>query len=232
MCLAILSLITTIILKNSSRGKLSFSKLLENMGRLLTAQSCHTLNSLDWSRIFKTQLTRYSMTLLLLIWIQSSSILNKSFNGLLLNTYFGFKTFPIFPTLESITKKKGVRVVAVPEIFNGLSRIYKVHGNVEKTLRNRAKQIWKKPPKKRAKGPTPRGRRNLVNQVMLKGQYFQELIMGRAAIFCNSFDREMFQDFFHDMKNLFVISGKKYFPHFMNFMVNKKHVLAHKFHFM
>ena len=55
---------------------------------------------------------------LIVVWLQSASILTKAFTGILLNSYFNVKTIPIVNTLDELYTKTNLDIVCNMHIFD------------------------------------------------------------------------------------------------------------------
>lgn len=55
---------------------------------------------------------------MIVIWLQSASILTKTFTGILLNSYFNLKIYPVVNNLEDLYVRKHLGVACHKQTFN------------------------------------------------------------------------------------------------------------------
>ena len=75
-------------------------------------QSC---NREAWSQsIGLNKMVTFSFTMLMVIWLMASFVLNESFTSLLLHTYFNIKTKPVVESIEDIRKNRKLLISGHP----------------------------------------------------------------------------------------------------------------------
>ena len=201
-----------------NENSMNFSKFLEIITRLLTNQSTFVANKLNWILKFDSKQTRIITILMVIIWLQSASIITKSFNGVLLNSYFNIRTEPIFTTLTVISSRR-ISVAAVPAHFDDVNKHYIVSKKAILRLKKKATAFRN-------------GSRHVFPQEIFRIKHFNNLIKGKTVVICNTLLRERYQRQFVQHKKLFTIAPQKFSPDFLNFIVNKDHFLADQFKFM
>ena len=97
----ILLFITDILFKISKPKKFNF---IDVMTRIVLDQSSNDI------MVLYNRSKNVTLIILLVIWLQSASILSKAFSGLLLNTYFNVKSVPIVNSLEDIINNQDINV--------------------------------------------------------------------------------------------------------------------------
>src|SRR5690349_1706777 len=106
----ILIMFTTVLFKLVKDIKINF---IDFIIRNLLGQSSMEIN------IFSSmQMKNISMITLIIIWLQSASILSKAFSGLLLNTYFNVKSVSIVNSLEDIINNQDINIGLDIHLFN------------------------------------------------------------------------------------------------------------------
>ena len=87
-------------------------KTFENIFRLFTNQTADDLAKLKITKNVQFNFLKNASIILIVIWLQSASILTKAFTGILLNSYLNFKPYPVVSTLEELYDKKDLGIVA------------------------------------------------------------------------------------------------------------------------
>ena len=138
------------------------------------------------------------LTMLSIIWLFSSLILSKSFNGLLLNSFFNIKFSPVVNTLEDIRNDKKITIYGIRKELS----------TITKTLHFDIDHILKRIPKIEENF-------NLTNSIELVAQE-------KAVMLINSLTKRTCMEIFDFYKERIHVSDKKYLPNFAIFIVHKK----------
>ena len=141
-----------------------------------------------------------AFTLLFVIWLLVTVVLNKSFTSLLLNTYYNDKSKPVVKSLEDIRKHKELLISGKEKYFMIMIKVFKFDiGDLYERL-NQDKDNF----------PDP----------IYSYKIAEKVINSRSVFIGNSFHIENFlmqNKYYHDK---FAI-GNRYFQQFMLFYVNK-----------
>ena len=167
-------------------------------------QSC---NRKAWSlTVGLKKMISFSFTMLLVVWLMVSFVLNKSFTSLLLNTYFNVKTIPFVQSLEDIRKNQEILISGHSNYLMAFNKDFKEFhiGDLIERLR--------------------KDQDNFPDAIS-SPRIAEKVINSKSVFITNSFIRELFllqNKYYHDK---FVIANK-YYQQIMLFHVNKKQPFA------
>ena len=120
--------------------------------------------------------------LLFTLWLQSASILTKAITGLLLNTYFKLKSFPIANNIQDIYDDKELAIFATDFWFE--------------------KFILPKLDKNEQNDFSRRRINHLFN-------FLQEMIMGKTVLLANSYVRKHVMDRYRKWDHMLTVGQEK-----------------------
>ena len=136
--------------------------------------------------------------MLFCIWLFSSLILSKSFNGILLNSYFNVKYEPIVKTLEDIRDNKNIILSGNYHHLSKRSKEnhFNINDILERIVNN--KDIFPNNP-----------------------DNIELVVKGEIVLFSNSIQRRTFMDVYDSYKDRIYISSTKYLPNYSVYAVHK-----------
>ena len=172
--------------------------------RLYTAQGCSLLKDLRWvrpvrpARIAMNMVTTITM---LVICLQSTSILGKAFTETLLNTYFNVKTIPIVNELQDILDNERLSTTLADEWVAS-----KIYPNLRK---DQSEQIKKRVNSSKTYSST------------YDGQLLRDLLASNIVILSDSEFRKHFFYKYRIYHDRFALADKKYFSNFASYNIRK-----------
>ena len=150
----------------------------------------------------------FSFTMVFVIWLMASFVLNKSFTSILLHTYFNVKTTPVVKSLEDVRKRKELSIYGIVQYFTRnlenfkfadlLKRIEKVDDNFQDPITSQ--------------------------------KIAQKVINSELIFIGSSFQREYFlsQNKYYNDK---IVIANKYYQHIMIFHVEKQKPFSNEVHY-
>ena len=81
---------------------------------------------------------KFVIILVIVIWIQSTSILTKALTGILLNTYSNLKAVAVVENLQDIINNEKLLLRSVPIEIENLNGVYEIKQEQIKKLKSRA----------------------------------------------------------------------------------------------
>ena len=147
----------------------------------------------------RNKLSMVALTILLVVWLQSASILSKAFTGILLNTYFNIKTFPIVDNIHDIFASKDISIAIGNDWFYSHS-LPSFNRSEQKLIRKHIKKY--------------------IN--VLDEQVLVDVIMGRTVIMCTSTKRDEFYLKYRLYQDKFAFSKKKYVKNYASYNIRKR----------
>lgn len=185
--------------------------------RLFTGQGLYKIGNLEiYIESYKNKIL---VILMVTIWLQSASILCKAFSGLLLNTYFNIRKFPIVNDMRDIISNKHLEIAANPyqikllylsghlEIDHARELLTRINKFIEENNFNHDTDYF-------------------------ESYIFRGLITGKTIIMCNSMVSEIYREHFRDYNGKFNVAENKYSMDHVNFIVSKKSHLYHLMKFL
>ena len=201
-------------MKFCSPGQMKAISLFSDMLRMLTNQPCAHIMQLNKKSKFKNSLNKFSFILPIVIWSQSASILTKTFTGLLLKTYFNRKTVPLVETFQDIYLNKEISIAASSYLFKSLKTRLKEPAELKSDILTRIiefETIFKY---------------SQFNSDAFTKFFFRKLIEGETVILLSSKIVRLFESHWKQEKKYFQVSGYKYSPNYLNYLVAKINPIA------
>ena len=180
-------------------NKLNIINSLEISYKYCLGQSC-SRKSITFPVQLNNKMMALSFTLLFIIWLFVSLVLNRSYTSLLLNTYFNVKFKPVVESLEDIRQQKELQISGIPYYFNIIMKQFKIDiGDLISRL-NENKDNF----------PNPIYSHKVAEQV----------INSRTVLIANTFHTEHFRiqnKYYHDK----MVITNKYYHQIMLFYVKQ-----------
>ena len=104
--------VTAIVFYYLTEYRINLTTNCYNLFSLLTNQSANDLTLLRISSKVRPLLTRSSLVLLTIVWLQSASVLTKGFTGLLLETYFNVRSETLINSLEDLHERTDLEIMS------------------------------------------------------------------------------------------------------------------------
>ena len=172
----------------------------------LTFTSLHSIDN---------QFKRISILILFIVWLQSASILSKSFTGLLLNTYFNVKSVPIINELQDIIDNKHMMVAMDRTTLINFGNQYKK--SVNKLNLNEISKRTKLFNQKY----------NITFKYVRDSPVVHELIIkGKVVIICHTTHRKEFFQKYPHLKDKVSVAPVKYLGEKLSYAISNKNLIA------
>ena len=190
------------------------TKILENIFRLLTNQTADDLAQMKITKNVQVDLLKVSSIVLIVIWLQSASILTKAFSGILLKSYFNLKPYPVVSTLEDLYDNKHLGIVADTRISDLLD-VLEYPEEMKKYLNISILKLHKKLDELKID----------IRFHFISTEIFNEMVNGKAVLLSFTNVVRGYQDQFSRWSKWFTVSEHRYLNSFDVFLVSKRHVL-------
>ena len=192
--------------------KVNCKIVLEIILRLLTNQSARDLIYLKFNKNIHSPFLKVSAIVLIVIWLQSASVLTKAFTGILLNSYFNLKIYPVVNNLEDLYGRKDLGVACHKQTFNIPGIDQYVEPKIIRDLTTRCSEYNNMLDNKlKIVFPT-----HLTTSAL-----FNEIVTGKTVILATTNAVRDYQNQFIKWSNLFTVSEHKLFNLFHIFIVSK-----------
>ena len=169
------------------------------------------------SNVFKKYINNFAI--ISGIWILSAVIITNSFRGLLLNTYFNIKYFPIVNTWYDIENTKDLFVMSNRPLKDTFNKYDERNQLTNKIVERNNKYLATLSESDKFNG--------LFNEKVIR-----DLINGKVVILDNSYVLRHFNLIFNDLQNMYTTSEHKVFHNFAYLVVKKFSKYTRSCHYM
>ena len=210
--LIIFTVLSAVIFSLLNKYRINLTKHLINLFSLLTNQSAIDLTLLINLLKVRPLLTRSSLVLLTIVWLQSASVLTKAFTGLLLNTYFNVRSETLINSLEDLHQRTDIQIATSGPTIHSLSKLEVMTREMYDDFSYRIESYKNK---------------TKINSELyyLTPKTFVQLTKGRIVIMLNSLTAENYRNLYKMYGNSFGVSNEKYWFSFAFLMIWKGHPL-------
>ena len=201
-------MIMVIMLDRLSMKANQLSMFIMDILRTLTTQSNVKLSSLRYLGNFKP--FSREIIILVIFWLIFANIITKSFNSLLLNSYFKQKSVPLVNNLQEIFDQDHFQIAAKKNSFKFMFR-YGMFSEKQVDI------LWERREKYQDKVKLDFN----VPLVILDKTIFNDLINGLTVILINGFERELFESQYARERDRYKVLDKKYVSNFAAHLIPK-----------
>ena len=161
-----------------------------------------------------------SLIILLVFWAFSADILSKSFNSLLLDSYFYQAKAPGIETLEQLLSDKEIPISISGNTFKILSRIESLKKEQVNSLKQRVKNY-----------ESHLGYKARAYPIFYDRKIFDDLVNRKSIIISSGFQGDAFLAKYHDERQKFHFSQEKYILEFIAYKIRKVNPMRNEIKF-
>ena len=182
---------------------------LSYINRLLTSQQAENLiHKIQSYRRKENYVKNIILHILIIIWLQLSSLLIILFNNYLLDFYINIKSVPIVNTMQDVIDNEQYSIISTPTWFKNVI-LPRIPINEQDKFSKRL------------------NKHNLFIPEIMPG-----VIKGKAIILTNTYTAEFFMAMWNQWQERLAVSQNKYGPNLMSFHVKKKFPFSKKLLFL
>ena len=160
------------------------------------------------------------MVVMVAVWLQSASILNKAFNGVVLNNFFNIKSFPIVNNMIDIYKNKQLSILMDDRIEYLLGYLpdeprYRLLGSITKRAKNFLTTL-----------------NTSYGGAYMTPKFRELIIKKRLVIICGEDNRKMFHRKHPALANRMMVLEQKYLRQQVNLFILREAKLTKVLRFL
>lgn len=177
-------------------------KFFDFLTRLLTCQDEQWASSIQDLTTIDSKPKKVLMVLMVIIWLQSASILTKAFTELLLSTYLMVKTSPVVDNIEQIEADKRLLI-----LYNQKMLVFQTENSRSDLIIRLKERIL------RAHNETG------IDLIANSSKAITLIIEGKAVAVCSTSERIELEKLYHKWRSKWTTTNQKYLSELAFFLV-------------